>query len=159
MMKRPPASFDRRRRSGRPLVLTLAGVLAMAGCRATAPDAAVRPMEQLPLALQAYLSIDTYFIAQGMVSGRLASGHLKQDQARDLVATTLYARHLAAENVLHPTEGGERRVQVAIQMMLACVGQADSGSTAACLPAPVSAPDARRAEVASRPVEAGAAPR
>ncbi|WP_041249363.1 hypothetical protein [Gluconacetobacter diazotrophicus] len=115
MMKRPPASFDRRRRSGRPLVLTLAGVLAMAGCRATAPDAAVRPMEQLPLALQAYLSIDTYFIAQGMVSGRLASGHLKQDQARDLVATTLYARHLAAENVLHPTEGGERRVQVAIQ--------------------------------------------
>jgi hypothetical protein len=136
------------------------GCMAMAGCRATpGPDAAVLPMERLPLALQAYLSIDTYFIAQGMVTGRLSSGRLTHDQARDLVATTLYARHLAAENVLHPTADGQTRVQIAIQVMLACVGQADSGSTAACLPSPVSGPGARPVEVASRPAEAGSAPR
>ncbi|WP_342628752.1 hypothetical protein AAC691_01825 [Nguyenibacter vanlangensis] len=160
MMNRCRPSRTSIRPSGRGLAcfLGLAGCVMAAGCQASRPAPAIQPMSELPLPLQAYLSIDTYFIAQGMVSGRLADGGLMRDQARGLVADTLYARHLAAENMLHPSADGQHHVRQAIESMLACIGQTDSGSKAACLP-PVSAPDGRPAEAASPPAEAAAAPR
>ncbi|MBB2204420.1 hypothetical protein [Gluconacetobacter takamatsuzukensis] len=140
-------------------VALVAGLFGLAGC--ARPDPTIRPVSQLPLPLQAYLSVDAYFIAQGMVRGRLADGRLMHDQARDLVASTLYARDLTVQNMLHPTVEGQRRVQLAIEMMLDCVQLANSGSTAACLgpPPPVSGGDARPVADASRPATAESAPR
>lgn len=144
----------------KPVALLVAAFIGLAGCRAGAPAETIQPVSQLPLPLQAYLSVDAYFIAQGMVRGRLADGRLMRDQARDLVASTLYARQLTAGNLLHPTADGQRRVQLAIEMMLACVQQANSGSTAACLgPSPVSGEAGRPVADASRPATAESAPR
>lgn len=149
-------------RRGPAALLVAAGFMALAGCRSGSPPEAIQPIETLPLPLQAYLSVDAYFIAQGMVQGRLADGRLMHDQARDLVASTLYARQLTVQNVLHPTVESQHRVQLAIEMMLDCVRLANSGSTAACL-APVAPPisggDGRPVADASRPAAAESAPR
>ncbi|MBB2202387.1 hypothetical protein [Gluconacetobacter tumulisoli] len=141
-------------RSGRIALLSLAGGLLLAGCQTASRPTVAR----MPQALQAYLAVDTYFIAEGMVSGRLSSGGILRDQARDLVTSTLYARHVTAQNVLHPTAGGQRRAQQAIETMLACVAQTDGGANAPCLPpGDVSARDARRAAAAAPPEGAAAA--
>ncbi|MFT8777196.1 MAG: hypothetical protein ABF893_11140 [Gluconacetobacter liquefaciens] len=140
--------------------LLVTAFVGLTGCRGGVPAESIQPVNRLPLPLQAYLSLDTYFIAQGMVKGRLSDGRLMHDQARDLVAATLYARQLAARNMMHPTVDGQKRVQLAIEMVLDCVQQANSGSTAACLaPPPVSGAAGRPAVDASRPATAESAPR
>ncbi|GBQ28939.1 hypothetical protein AA12717_3097 [Gluconacetobacter sacchari DSM 12717] len=149
-------------RQGPAVSLVVAGFIGLAACRAGPPADAIQPIDRLPLPLQAYLSVDAYFIAQGMVRGRLSDGRLMHDQARDLVASTLYARQLTVANMLHPTAGGQRRVQMAIEMMLGCVQLANSGSTAACLgpmSPPVSGAGGHPVADASRPATAESAPR
>ncbi|GBQ34139.1 hypothetical protein HLH34_17640 [Gluconacetobacter azotocaptans] len=143
-------------RPGPIALLALAGGLLLGGCQASPPA-----MTHLSPAAQAYLTVDTYFIAEGIVSGRLSSGHILHDQARDMLTSTLHARYVTAQNVLHPSADGQRRARQAIETMLACVGQADGGTNVPCLPpGDVSARDAaRRAAAAVPPEAAAAAPR
>ncbi|GBQ82846.1 hypothetical protein AA13595_1026 [Gluconacetobacter johannae DSM 13595] len=142
-------------RPGPIALLALAGGLLLGGCQSSPST-----MTRLSPAAQAYLTVDTYFIAEGMVGGRLSSGHILRDQARDMLTSTLHARYATAQNVLHPTADGQRRARLAIETMLACVGQADGGTNVPCLPpGDVSALDARRAAAAVPPEAAAAAPR
>lgn len=149
--------IGRRRLAASLLVTAFVG---LTGCQSGAPAESIQPVSRLPLPLQAYLSLDTYFIAQGMVKGRLSDGRLMHDQARDLVAATLYARQLAARNMMHPTVDGQKRVQLAIEMVLDCVQQANSGATAGCLTPPsVSGGGGSPAAGAFHPATAESAPR